>query len=154
MPKAYIAAPFTEKSVDKIKTQVYGEIKDISYRNFLEVIENALKETGFETFLPHRDIQKWGSIYIEPTIVVKKSLEALNSCDLLVTYPEKSAGANIELGWASAFNKKIIVLIHEREMPSLMQIGLEGLNDTKILRFRDITDLRFKLRECLSNFKC
>jgi len=154
MSKAYIAAPFTEKSVDKLKTQAYGEIKDVSYRNFLEVIESTLKETGFNTFLPHRDIHKWGSVYIEPGAVVKKSLEALNSCDLLVTYPEKSAGANIEIGWASAFNKKIIVLLHEKEIPSLMQVGLEGLNDTKILRFKDITDLRFKLRECLSDFKC
>lgn len=154
MPKAYIAAPFTEKSTIKNKSHVYGEITDVSYMNFLEVIETTLKECGFQTFLPHRDIHKWGGVYIEPNLVTKKSFEALNSCDLLVTYPEKSAGANIELGWASALNKKIIIFVHEKEKPSLMQMGLNGLTDTQIIRFRDIMDMKLKLREYLSNFKC
>jgi len=154
MPKAYIAAPYTDKSITKNKSQVYGEIKDSSYINFLDVLDSIAKESGFNTFLPHRDIHRWGEIYIEPGMVVQKSLEALNSCDLLITYPERSAGSNIELGWASKLNKKIIILFHENEHPSMMQVGLNGLTDTKILRFRDITDLRFKLRECLSNFKC
>lgn len=149
MPKAYIAAPFTEKSVFR-SPKVYGEIKDISYKNFLDIIESTIREFGFHTFLPHRDIHKWGSVYIEPKLVTKQSLEALSSCDLFVTYPEKSAGANIELGWASVFNKKIIILVHERETPSLMQVGLDGLTDTRIIRFKDIMDLKFKLRDCLS----
>jgi nucleoside 2-deoxyribosyltransferase len=153
IPKAYIAAPYTEKSIIKNKSHSYGKIEDISYRNFLDVIESALKEFGFNTFLPHRDIHKWGDVYIEPGLVTKQSLEALRTCEILVTYPEKSAGANIELGWASALNKKIIIFMHEKENPSLMQLGLEGITKTKIIKFKDIMDLRFKLKEYLSTLR-
>jgi nucleoside 2-deoxyribosyltransferase len=149
-PKVYIAAPFTDKT-NFHNPKVYGEIKNISYRNFLDVIESIIKEFGFQTFLPHRDIHKWGSVYIEPNVVAKKSLEALSSCDILITYPEKSAGANIELGWASAFNKKIILIVQEKESPSLMQLGLDGLTNTNVIRFKDIMDLKIKLRNTMSN---
>ena len=150
MKKAYIAAPFTEKSVNTKKTHTYGKIEDISYRNFLDAIESVLKEFGFETFLPHRDIHKWGSVYIEPNLVTKQSLDALKQSDILVTCPEKSAGANIELGWASALGKNIVIFIHEKEHPSLMQVGLEGITNAKIIRFKDIMDLRQKLRGYMS----
>ena len=153
MSKVYIAAPFTDKSTIKNKAHVYGEINDISYKNFLEIIDSLVKECGFSTFLPHRDIHNWGDVYIEPTVVVKKSMEALNFCDMLITYPERSAGSNIELGWASALNKKIIILTHEKDHPSLMQVGLNGLTNTEIIKFRDIMDLKSKLRENLSELK-
>lgn len=150
MPRIYIAAPYTSKSVFKAP-QVYGKIVDAAYRNFLETIEATVKSCGFETFLPHRDLHKWGDVYIGPEEVGKKSLEVLTSCDVIVAYPERSVGVNIELGWASLLKKKIIILINERDEISLMHVGLSGVTNSEIIKFRDIVDLRTRLRECLSN---
>lgn len=150
MPKAYIAAPFTSKSNFKAP-QVYGKIIDSAYRNFLESIEATVKSCGFETFLPHKDLHKWGDIYIDPKEIGKLSLENLSRSDLVIAYPEKSVGVNIELGWASLLNKKIIVLVNENDEVSLMHVGLGGVTASEIIKFRDIADLKAKLRECLMN---
>ena len=149
--KAYISAPYTTKSVQSSKN--YGEIKDTAYINFLDSIEAVIRSLGIQTFLPHRDLHKWGNGNLSPEEVGRKSLEELKKADLLVAYPEQSVGVNIELGWASAFNKKILILINETSRISVMHSGLKGVTDSNIIRFRDVMDLRTKLREELSKLK-
>ncbi|MBI2084190.1 MAG: hypothetical protein HYT70_01055 [Candidatus Aenigmarchaeota archaeon] len=150
MPKAYITAPFTEKSVIKDKEHVYGEIKEQSFINFLNTIESVLREFGFSTFLPHRDIHQWGKIYIEPEIVMKQVLKEIKECDLFITCPEYSKGPNVELGMAIALGKKAVIIQNENEKLSLVHAGLKGLSPTSIIRFKDIMDMKDKLRRELS----
>lgn len=150
MPKAYITAPFTEKSVITGKTHVYGEIKDISFKNFLESIDSIAKESGFSTCLVHRDVHQWGQSYIPPEITMQKIMEIMKGSDLVIAYPEYSKGPNVEIGMAVALNKKIIILLNESEKLSLVHAGLNGLSPTKIIRFKDITDMKTKLRQTLS----
>lgn len=151
MSNAYITAPFTEKSIIKGREHIYGEIKEQSFKNFLDAIEGVLKEFGFSTFLPHRDIHKWGEIYIEPKEVMKQAFEAISKCDLFVTCPEYSKGPNVELGMAVALKKKSIIIQNENEKLSLVHAGLDSLAPTSIIRFRDIMDMKEKLRETLSD---
>ncbi|MBI1978563.1 MAG: hypothetical protein HYS62_00705 [Candidatus Aenigmarchaeota archaeon] len=150
--KAYIAAPYTSKSSTQSSAH-HGEITDISYINFLDSIESVAREQGFQTFLPHRDLHKWGTANIDEHEVGKKSMIELQSSDLLIAYPEQSVGVNIELGWASAFKKKILILINEKERISVMHSGLSGVANSKIIKFKDIMDLRTKLREELDGIK-
>lgn len=150
--KAYITAPFTEKSFTKDKTHVYGEIKDMSFRNFLESIENVIREFGFSTYLVHRDLHQWGEVYMEPEVVMKKVMEVMKDCDLVVSYPEYSKGPNVETGMAVALNKKVVILVNETEKLSLVHVGLNGISPTKIVRFKDIMDMKMKLRQTLSEF--
>jgi len=151
MPKAYITAPYMSKSFFETP-QLHGKIIiDTAYRNFLETIEATVKSCGLETFLLHKDLHKWGDVYIDPKELGKKSLEVVTSSDVIVAYPERSVGVNIELGWASLLKKKIIVLVNERDNVSLMHTGLNGVTNTEIIKFRDIVDLKTKLRECLLN---
>lgn len=150
MPKAYIAAPYTSKII-RIKNPPHDEIRDISYINFLEVIETSVKACGFNTFLPHRDLHQWGKKILSPEDIVNESLKELSSSDVLIAYPEKSDGVNIELGWASLLKKKIIILINERDKTSIMHKGLKGITDSRIVKFRDIMNLKQQLRDCLSN---
>lgn len=152
MPKAYITAPYTSKSFFE-SPQLHGElIIDTAYRNFLETIEATVKSCGLETFLPHKDLHKWGDVYIDPKEMGKKSLEVVTSSDVIVAYPERSVGVNIELGWASLLKKKIILLVNERDDIHLMHAGLNGVTNSEIIKFRDIVDLKTKLRECLLKF--
>lgn len=119
--------------------------------NFLDAIESVLKELGFSTFLPHRDIHQWGKIYIKPEDVMKQTFEAIRECDLFVTCPEYSKGPNVELGMAVALGKKSIIIQNENETLSLVHAGLNGIAPTSIIRFRDIMDMKTKLRQNLSN---
>lgn len=150
--KAYIAAPYTSKSVTQSNLH-RGEIRDVSYINFLDSIESVAQSSGFQTFLPHRDLHNWGKANLTAEDVGRKSIEEVKKSDLLIAYPEQSVGVNIELGWASAFNKKVFMLINKNDRVSIMHLGLKGVTDSKIIRFRDIMDLRTKLREELASFK-
>ncbi len=109
-----------------------------------------MREFGFSTFLPHRDIHQWGGVYIEPEDVMKKVFDAIKECDLFVTCPEYSKGPNVELGMAIALKKKSIIIQNENEKLSLVHAGLKGLAPTTIVRFRDIMDMKNKLREAIN----
>lgn len=148
--KAYVTAPYTEKSIVKGKEHAYGEIKEQSFKNFLDAIEGVLREFGFSTFLPHRDIHQWGKVYIEPEDVMKRAFESINECDLFVVCPEYSKGPNVELGMAVTLKKKSIVIQNENEQSSLVHIGLNSISPTTIVRFKDIMDMKEKLRKTLS----
>jgi hypothetical protein len=151
MPLAYISAPYTSKAI-KRKGRPYGEIKDREYIRFLEEIANVLREFGFTTILPHKHIYEWGGSDYAPEKVIRRAFESLSSCSLLVAYPEKSMGVNVLIGWASLLKKKIIILLNENEEVSIVHEGLKALTDTKIIKFKNIIDLKNKLREELGKF--
>lgn len=115
MTKAYISAPFTNKST-KVNNRDYGKIIDKSYINFLETIDSTVKSCGIETCLANRDIQSWGSEDIPLKEIDKKRVEELSKCDILIAYPETSSGVNLEIGWASMMKKKVIILLNEKKM--------------------------------------
>jgi nucleoside 2-deoxyribosyltransferase len=152
MPKAYITGQYTEKSFTKDKFHIYGKIEDTSFKNFLESIESVVKEFGFSTYLVHRDLHKWGEIYIEPEEVMKNVLEIMKKCDLVVACPEYGKGPNVEIGMAAALQKKIIIIVNENERTSLVHAGLNGISPTRIIKFKDIMDMKNKLRQTLTEF--
>jgi hypothetical protein len=151
MPKVYITAPFTKKSING-SNKVYGEIKDESYKNFLEIIDATARKCGFQTVLPHRDIHEWGNTNLTTDEIGKKSFESLRSSDILIAYPEDSKGVNVVIGWASMLKKKIIILLNEKEALSFCYISLNGLTETRIVKFKDIMDMENKLAETLNDF--
>ena len=147
--KVYIAAPFssmTEKTNDE---RLYGELKNVNYIRFLERIENVAKECGHETYLPHRDLNNWGRTYIEPPETVKGCYVAVASCDVFVAYPGKSRGVHVEVGWASALKKPILLLLGPEDDSSLITLGLNSVSRTELIKFRDIEDLEAKFRVAL-----
>jgi hypothetical protein len=38
----------------------HGRIEDLEYRHRLERIEQVIQGCGYRTFLPHRDVNRWG----------------------------------------------------------------------------------------------
>jgi len=153
MQRVYIAAPFTSKMANK-KHGFYGEIVDDKYKNFLETIESVVKNEGFSTILPHRDLTSWGAM---PNVniheITKKYFDEIDSSDIFIAYPEKGRGTHVELGWAIARKKRIILLFEEDFYLGTMIPGLGAVADIDIIQFKDIPDLKIKLRECLKRIK-
>ena len=148
MARAYIAAPFTGKTSKK-SDRPYGKIGDKEYIRFLESIEDILREFSFTVILPHKYVYRWGDSNFEPNVLIERALENLKMCDLLVAYPEKSRGANVLIGWATLLKKKIIILLHEGDDISIVFSGLNSLTETRIIMFKDLSDLKIKLNEQL-----
>jgi len=153
MSKAFIAAPFTSKMSNK-KHGLYGEISDTDYKKFLEDIESVVKDEGFSTFLPHRDISSWGTT---PNVnlgeCTKKAFDEIAASDIFITYPEKSRGVHIELGWAIAHKKRIVLLIKDGADLGTVIPGLKSIAEIDIISFKDISDLKIKLKNCLKKIK-
>jgi hypothetical protein len=151
MVRAYISAPFTEKST-AIKTREYGEIRDESYKNLLEIIDSVVRGCGLETCLANRDVQAWGKEDLALEEVDRKRVEEISKSDVLIAYPENSRGVNLEIGWASMMKKKIIIMLNEKEAVSLGYRALNGITQTRIIQFKDILDMKNKLADTLREF--
>lgn len=151
MSKAYISVPYTNKSVI-VKNKAFGEIKDESYKNFLEIIDTTARKCGFKTVLPPRDIFNWGDVDLNSEELAKKDFEEFKSSDILIDYPEESRGANVCIGWASMMKKKIIILLNEKDSDSLSYLILKKMTETRIVRFKDIMDMESKLSSTLREF--
>jgi len=153
MPKAYIAAPFTSKMTNK-KHGFYGEVTDENYKTFLETIDSVVKSEGFSTTLPHRDLSDWGAIPdINIQEITKQYFDEIDSSDVFIAYPEKGRGTHVELGWAIARKKRIILLFEQNFYLGTMIPGLGAVADIDIIKFKDIPDLKKKLKECLRKIK-
>ncbi len=153
MPKAYIAAPFSSRMANK-KHGSYGELSDANYRKFLLDIEDTVKEEGFTTVLPHRDISFWGEIpNLDLGECSKKYFEEITSSDLFVAYPEKSRGVHIELGFAIANNKRIVLLVEDGFDLGTVIPGLKHVAKIDIINFKDMPELKVKLKEFLQGIK-
>ncbi len=153
MPKAYIAAPFTSKMSNK-KHGFYGEITDENYKNFLKTIESVVKSEGFSTMLPHRDLTLWGTVpNVNINEVTKKYFDEIDSSDVFIAYPERGRGVHVELGWAIARKKRIILLFEKDFYLGTMIPGLGAVANIHIIQFKDVSDLKTKLSECLKKIK-
>lgn len=150
MPTTYIAAPYTSKAFPQ-KDREVGIIESQSYKNFLGMIESAIKQCGLKVILPQRDVISWGSTDETLENLGKRVMEDIKSCDVLVAYPEDSRGVNIIIGWAVAQNKPIIILLNERERISYAYLALSRISNTRIVVFRDTFDMKLKLQSELSN---
>ena len=127
MKICYIAAPYTGKST-KIPGQVYGNIVDENYKNLLLTIVTTVQKNGFKSILPHEDNNKWGEVYIEPKEMAIQCYRQVKSAELFIAIPSKSRGVHLELGYAIALNKKILVLADQKEKLSSMILGLDDEN--------------------------
>jgi nucleoside 2-deoxyribosyltransferase len=153
MPKAYIAAPFTSRMANK-KHGIYGELSDSDYKKFLLDIESIVKSEGFSTVLPHRDISFWGK---PPNLDLgecnKKYFDEINSSDIFIAYPEMSRGVHIELGWAIAHKKRIVLLVKEGFDLGTVIPGLKAVAKMDIISFKDMRELEIKLKKYLHKVK-
>lgn len=136
--KVYISAPFRLFATNE-KNRFYGVLHDREYKEFLEKVDFKLRKFGFETCLPHRDEGQWGQVYILPEDVAEICFKHIQSSDLVIVFPGKSRGVHIEVGYAAALGKKIMVFLSANERESTL---LRGLN--KVTNF---TSHRYQSRD-------
>lgn len=118
-------------------------------RRLIEGIHEVLRSLHIQFHSAHVE-EQFGEAVQSPEGFGERDIKHLTSCDLvvaLVTNP-LSGGVHIELGWASFLQKHIIMLVpHDFELSKdPMLSGLCTLADSEIVRFKDVHDMREKLR--------
>lgn len=130
--KIFLAMPYSQLC-DKEKYEVKKE-----YRIFFEKLTKSIKELGCEYFLAH-EREKWGKDYCSDKESASIDFETIKNSDLICVLPgvPNSGGVHVEIGWASANNKKLRIFLKEGYPYSPMVTGIYGLTDTKYFYYNN-----------------
>ena len=134
MTRIYISAPFRTYCTE-MEGREYGVLDSDAYKRFLENVEGIIRSLGLEACLPHRDEGQWGNLYIPPHEITKVCFDLIRRSDALVVFPGKSRGVHIEMGYAAALGKKLVVLLAKDEKESTLLRGILCATDTKVYRY-------------------
>lgn len=103
----------------------------------------ALEKRGHSTFNYFRDRENWQPGKYPQSRVIREALEEIRKCDAIlaiINQREKSEGMLLEIGFAKALGKKVILLIFE----GFSSVFLETLAD-KIIRLKSLEEINKKL---------
>ncbi|WP_306747963.1 nucleoside 2-deoxyribosyltransferase [Saccharothrix yanglingensis] len=103
-------------------------------RERFELLIGYFEDSGCEVHNAHRR-ERWGEAFLEPDDFTKLDHDEIAASDVLVAVPgpPASLGTHIELGWASALGKPIVLLLEKDEDYALMVYGLRHITRTAIV---------------------
>lgn len=129
--RIFLGTPITSILEQKDKNICNKDLNDIKrIFNSLNSIE------GWDTFCA-LSREKWGEEPMEGEICTELDYNEMKDCDVYITFPIRSHGVSVELGWGSAMNKKIIILFNEEyQILSPLHVGLHKLTDVSILSYK------------------
>lgn len=109
----------------------------------LKEIIVVLEKNGHQVFSYFRDKERWKPKSLPLGKVIKEAFTEIKKCDTIlcfIEHRELSEGMLLEIGFAKALGKKVIILISKKcSFPTI-----EAIAD-KVIRFTNIKDLNRKL---------
>lgn len=148
--KVFLAMPYSQLC-DKEKYEVKAE-----YRGFFEKLTNNLKGNDVEYFLAH-EREKWGKTYSSAEESTKIDFDTIKSVDLVCVIPgvPHSGGVHVEIGWASANEKKMKIFLKKDYPYSPMVTGIHCLTDVEYYYYKDdySDELVSLITKCILEFK-
>lgn len=135
----FVAGPFV-KLVDPVtRTMPPAE------RERFERLIGYFEASGCKVYNAHKR-EAWGADSLEPGQFTRLDFDEISASDVLVAYPgpPASLGTHIELGWASAQRKPIVLLLERGGDHAPMLYGLRRLTATAIV---ETTGGRFAIAE-------
>lgn len=104
----------------------------------INAVLDILKKAGYQIFSAHED-EQFGKIDMgdKSELICQRDYNWMRQCDVFICIlpvtkdgiPYRSDGTNIELGWGSALNKKIIILKNSTDGYSHLLTGLWGVSN-------------------------
>ena len=131
----FLAFPFT------LKLQNDGLLSD-TYILELTSLKAELMKRGHEVIFAH-EREKWGKELLPPEVCTNLDFNDILRSDIIVAYPGNtpSGGVHIELGWASALGKKIVILKYRKEKDTPLIEGLRTITESVIIELENGSNL-------------
>lgn len=87
---------------------------DPAWRTLYEALIDQLETAGCEVFSAHRS-ENWGRDLLPPDQCTPLDFQAISRSEVVVAIPGDpgSLGTHVEIGWASALGKRLVVLTGE-----------------------------------------
>ena len=126
MKKIFLAGPF--KALVNKDTQIMSD----EHIGPFSAIINHFEDKGWSVHCAHKR-EKWGREFMTPAECTTIDYEEISKCDYFVAFPgvPASPGTHIELGWASAMKKRIILLLEEGQEYAYLVQGLDEITSIK-----------------------
>ena len=117
-----------------------GRVKSV-YKDFLENARAALINAGHRVFMAHYR-EKWGKDLMSPDECTQADLIEMKKADMVIAFPGYpiSGGVHIELGWASAYEKKISIFLQQEVTYSPLINGLHTITDVTYHSYQNYSD--------------
>lgn len=142
MRSVYIAAPF-KASLDSGS----GELEASLRRRLMKLI-TFFTERGFSVHNAHQR-EDWGRNLMSREECTRTDFEEIKACAWFVALPgyPASPGTHIEIGWASALGKQIILLLEANNEYAFLVHGLHKVTKVQYVYFENDEDCLAKLTE-------
>jgi nucleoside 2-deoxyribosyltransferase len=127
--KIFFAAPFT-----KIINE--DGLVEPQFKFWINKIVHECRSFGHKVFLAH-EREEWGAKLDPPEKALKLDWDEIEESDVILAYigNPPSPGVQMELGYASALRKPIVVFtVHNEEIPYLTK----GLSAVTNIKFKEI----------------
>ncbi|HEX3479154.1 MAG TPA: hypothetical protein VHT91_29220 [Kofleriaceae bacterium] len=103
------------------------------YEQFIRELYQFLRFRADRVFLA-LDREGWGKALMPAEVCTPLDFAEMQRCSVMVAYPGRSFGVGVELGWASALGKPIILLLEPTLPPSPLVDGLFCLPGANVQR--------------------
>lgn len=107
-------------------------------RERFETLIERLEGDGYHVYNAHRR-ESWGAEFLTPQECTKLDFDEISECTVFVAFPgyPASPGTHVEIGWASAMGKPIVLLLDEDAEYAFLVRGLHTVADVTYLTVRD-----------------
>ncbi|MFC5802653.1 nucleoside 2-deoxyribosyltransferase [Streptomyces formicae] len=129
----FLAGPFLQ-----LLDPVTGEMPEGTRAPFATLIDH-FEGHGLSVHNAHRR-EAWGAELMQPAECTRLDQEEIRKADVFVALPglPASPGTHIEMGWASAFDKPIVLLLEEGQEYAFLVRGLHSVATVEYVVFRDL----------------
>ncbi|WP_369903373.1 nucleoside 2-deoxyribosyltransferase [Bacillus manliponensis] len=145
--KMFLAGPF--KNLVNPETGMMEQHEKQKLLNLISFFEKR----GFSVHNAHKR-EGWGKDFMTPDECTAIDFKEIRACDLFVAFPGSPAspGTHIEIGWASALDKPIILLLEEGKDYAFLIKGLATVANVTFIYFKEESDYLTKLEQLYSQF--
>lgn len=148
--KVFIAMPYSQLCDENYNLKP-------KYKNFCQKLTGKIKNLGWDYFLAH-ERENWGKDYCSAEESTQIDFDTIKDSDLIVMIPGNpiSGGVHVELGWASANNKKINLFLKKDADYSPMVTGIGCLTEANYYYYdNDYSDeLIEKIIASINKYDC
>ena len=143
--KLFLAGPF--KGLVNPDTGLLDEGEKRKWLNLISFFESK----GFTVHNAHKR-EEWGGVFMTPEQCTAIDYTEIASCDLFVGFPGSppSPGTHIEIGWASALHKPMILLLEEGKEYACLVKGLYTIANVTLITFSREEDYLKRLESSIS----
>jgi hypothetical protein len=125
--KIFIACPIT-------KFFLNGRKLDEDFEFFIKEVRKVCLSRSERVFLA-LDRELYGEALMDPLECVPLDYQELVEADDIIAFPEDSLGVAVEMGWASAFRKRMLVFTDQRFAYSSLIKAIDSVSPARVVQF-------------------